>query len=106
MSVQKKKISTTNTKTIGKTPLSKPKFDFAFEKINYIWMLIGVALLILGYILLVGGGSKNPDEFNYSLFDARRLVIAPILMVLGIGVEIYAILLKPKKEEEDTTNNE
>ncbi len=102
MATQKKSNQTTNYKTTI-TPV-KPKFDFAFEKINYIWMLIGIALLALGYILLAGGGAKSPDEFNYSLFDTRRLVIAPILMVGGIVVEIYAILLKPKKKQEDNTN--
>jgi len=102
MATQKKSNQTTNYKTTI-TPV-KPKFDFAFEKINYIWMLIGIALLALGYILLVGGGAKSPDEFNYSLFDTRRLVIAPILMVGGIVVEIYAILLKSKKKPEDNTN--
>jgi hypothetical protein len=106
MAVQKKASPTTNTKTSAKPTTNKPRFDFAFERINYIWMLVGVALLILGYILLVGGGAKTPDEFNYSLFDTRRLVIAPILMVLGIAVEIYAILLKPKNKGENTSNQE
>ena len=75
---------------------TKPKFDFAFEKKNYIWMFVGLALLFIGYLLLIGGGSDNPDVFNYGLFSARRLVVAPIFLVAGIGVEIYAILLKAK----------
>lgn len=103
-----KKISTTkpgnSVQSISSKQIpAKPSFDFAFEKINYIWMLIGLALLALGYILLIGGGSKNPDVFNESLFDAQRLVISPILMVAGIVVEIYAILLKPKKKTEQET---
>jgi len=88
----------TNSKVIvEKTPAK----GFAFERINYIWMLIGLALLALGYILLIGGGAKSPDEFNYSLFNAQRLVVAPILMVLGLGVEVYAILLKPKQKNNE-----
>lgn len=88
----------TNSKVIVENTHAK---GFAFERINYIWMLIGLALLALGYILLIGGGAKSPDEFNYSLFNAQRLVVAPILMVLGLGVEVYAILLKPKQKNNE-----
>jgi len=70
--------------------------NFAFGKQNYIWMIIGVAILILGYVLLSGGGSENPDEFNYALFNTRRLVIAPILIVGGLVIEVYAIMKKSK----------
>ena len=102
-----KKIITKPTKPSEPIPskqiLEKPSFDYAFERINYIWMLIGIALLALGYILLIGGGSKNPDVFNESLFDAQRLIVSPILMVCGIFVEIYAILLIPKKNKEQET---
>lgn len=88
----------TNSKVIVE---NTPAKGFAFERINYIWMLVGLALLALGYILLIGGGAKSPDEFNYSLFNAQRLVVAPILMVLGLGVEVYAILLKPKQKNNE-----
>lgn len=81
----------------------KPQFQFAFEKENYLWMIIGVVVLAIGYILLIGGGSENPNEFNYSLFDTRRLVIAPILIVAGLIIEVYAIMKKAKK---DKTNKE
>lgn len=107
MATQKKSTQSTSNKTTSSyksTVSTKPSFDFAFEKINYIWMLIGIALLALGYILLIGGGSNNPDEFNNALFDTRRLVIAPILMVAGIIVEICSILLRPKKKSQDETN--
>ncbi|MCK9163160.1 MAG: DUF3098 domain-containing protein [Bacteroidales bacterium] len=96
MATQKKVITKQKT-SLEVNPL-KPSFDFAFERINYIWMLIGLGLLALGYILLIGGGSNNPDVFNESLFDAQRLTVSPILMVLGFAVEIYAILLKPKSK--------
>ena len=107
MATQKKSTPATSNKTTSSYKsviTAKPSFDFAFERINYIWMLIGLALLALGYILLVGGGATNPDEFNNALFDTRRLVIAPILMVAGIIVEICAILLKPKKKSQENTN--
>lgn len=72
-------------------------FDFAFRKINYILMAAGLLLLILGYVLLSGGGSKDPNEFSYDLFNARRLIIAPLCMLSGIIVEICAIMIKPKE---------
>ncbi len=72
------------------------KQDFAFGKQNYIWMIIGVVVLILGYILLSGGGSKDPNVFNDALFNTRRLLIAPILIVGGLVIEVYAIMKKSK----------
>ena len=94
--MDKKNNGIKKTSTLSKT---KPTFDFAFERINYIIMLIGLGLILIGYILLIGGGSKDPDVFNYDLFNFRRLVLAPIFIVVGFVVEIYAILKKTKKEE-------
>lgn len=70
----------------------------AFGTVNYILMAAGLLLLALGYILLSGGGSDNPDVFNPAMFDTRRLYVAPILIVLGFVVEIVAIMFKGKKE--------
>ena len=75
-------------------------FAFAFGLKNYILMGIGLVLLLLGYILLSGGGSDDPNVFNYAMFDTRRLVIAPILITLGLVAEIAAIMLKPKKKKQ------
>ncbi len=76
---------------------SEEKQNFAFGKQNYIWVIIGIVVLILGYILLSGGGSDNPDVFNDALFNTRRLVIAPILIVGGLVIEVYAIMKKSKE---------
>lgn len=73
------------------------RFEPAFGKINYILMAVGIVLLALGYILLSGGGSDDPNVFNPAMFDARRLVWAPILIVLGFVVEIIAIMYKKKQ---------
>jgi hypothetical protein len=81
------------------TPVNKEEkwtFTLSFGKVNYILMAIGIVLLALGYILLSGGGSDNPDVFNPAMFDARRLVWAPIIIVLGFVVEIVAIMYKKK----------
>ena len=62
-------------------------------------MLVGLALIVLGYILMTGGGSSDPQVFNYAMFDFRRLVLAPVSIVAGIIVIIVAIIRKPKEGE-------
>ncbi len=64
-----------------------------------IMMLVGLALMVLGYILMTGGGSSDPQVFNYAMFDFRRLVLAPVSIVAGIIVIIVAIIRKPKEGE-------
>ena len=65
-------------------------------------LLIGVGLLVmvLGFVLMIGGGSSDPDVFNPQMFSARRLVVAPVVIVAGIGIIIWAIMRKPRKGEE------
>ncbi len=72
------------------------KMQLAFGLVNYILMGAGLVLLAIGYILLAGGGSDNPNEFNPAMFDTRRLYVAPIMIVVGFVVEIVAILYKKK----------
>lgn len=74
------------------------KISFVFGKINYILMGIGLLVLILGYIFLSGGGSDDPNVFNYEMFNARRLFVAPVLITLGFIIEIVAIMYSPKKK--------
>lgn len=62
-------------------------------------MLVGLALMVLGYILMTGGGSSDPQVFNYAMFDFRRLVLAPVSIVAGLIVIIVAIIRKPKEGE-------
>jgi hypothetical protein len=69
---------------------------FAFGKENYLIMLAGVALLIIGFILMTGGGSKDPNVFNEDMFDFRRLTLSPILILVGFGLGIVAIMKRPK----------
>ena len=77
----------------------KPKSaasDFAFGKENYKLLLIGLALILVGFILMIGGGSKDPKVFSEDIFNFRRLTLAPILVLAGFVVEIFAIMKKPK----------
>ena len=59
---------------------------------NYILLVIGFTVILLGFVLMTGGGSENPDEFNYAMFSWRRITLAPILVIGGFAFEIYAIL--------------
>lgn len=65
-------------------------------------LIVGLLVMVAGYILMTGGGSKDPQVFNYAIFDFRRLVAAPIVIVCGVIIEIVAIMDKSgsKNEEE------
>ena len=68
-----------------------------FGKENYIWILAGIAIMGLGIILMAGGKSNDPNVFNYDeVYSTRRITIAPILILLGLAIEVYAIFKKPK----------
>lgn len=62
-------------------------------------LLIGLIVMVSGYILMSGGGSDNPEVFNYSMFDFRRMVAAPVVIILGIVIEVVAIMRVFKKED-------
>jgi hypothetical protein len=77
-------------------PVSSPgkMADFAFTKENYRLMLIGLALMVLGFLLMIGGGSKDPADFSPDIFNFQRITLAPILILAGYVVEIFAIMKK------------
>lgn len=73
------------------------KQDFLFDKSNYKWMLIGVAFILLGLVLMAGGKSPDPHKFNYDeVYSFRRITLAPIMILLGLAIEVYAIIKKDK----------
>ena len=74
--------------------------EFAFTKENYKLLLIGIAVIIIGFLLIMGGGSEDPNEFNPAIFNVQRLYIAPIVILAGYMFLIYAIMKKPKKGAE------
>jgi uncharacterized membrane protein len=61
---------------------------------NYILILVGVVIIILGFVLMTGGEPATPENFDYSIFSFRRITLAPIVVVAGFALEIYAILKK------------
>ncbi len=75
---------------------------FAFNKDNYKSLFIGLALNVLGFILMIGGGTEDPNQFNENeLFSPVRITVAPILIILGYVVMLYAIMKKSKKSESE-----
>lgn len=75
------------------------KQSFIFERKNYKFMIIGAAFIALGFILMAGGGSDDPNVFNPEIYNWRRIRLAPALILIGFGFEVYAILLNPNKEK-------
>jgi hypothetical protein len=74
---------------------------FLFDRDNYKWMLAGVALIIIGLFLLSGGKSPDPHKFNYDeIYSFRRITLAPIVIVAGFVIEVFAIMKKPKQTQE------
>jgi hypothetical protein len=72
------------------------KDTFIFGRRNYVFMIAGLLLIAAGYVLMAGGGSDDPAVFNDAIFNTRRLVIAPILVLSGFGMELYAIMTRSK----------
>lgn len=62
------------------------------------FMFLGIAFITLGFILMTGGGSDDPNFFNPDIYNFRRIRLAPTLVLVGLGIEIYAILLNPHKK--------
>jgi hypothetical protein len=77
------------------------KDTFIFGKKNYKWMFIGLGSIALGFILMSGGGSDDPNIFNPEIFSWRRIRLAPTLVIIGFGIQIYAILLDPDKSNSE-----
>ena len=77
-------------------PVADKELQFAFGKENHRLMLIGLGVIVLGFILMVGGGSKDPNVFNEAIFNTQRLTIAPLLILGGYIIEIFAIMKRPR----------
>ncbi len=77
---------------------TKETAGFALGKENYKLMAIGFVLIVIGFILMSGGGSDDPNVFNPEIFSFRRITLAPVILLIGFALEIYAIMKKPKSE--------
>ncbi len=78
----------------------KPPRQFIFKKKNYTFLFIGLGLITLGFALMAGGGSDDPNVFSDAIYNFRRIRLAPTLILIGLGIQIYAILLNPDKKKD------
>lgn len=74
----------------------KKQSVFLFSKRNYLIMAVGLAFIVIGFILMAGGGSDDPKIFNEDIYNFRRIRLAPTLVLIGFALEVYAILYKEK----------
>ena len=95
MAKKGKQKDTTKPTAAAESQPSGGATGFAFGRQNYRLLFIGLALIFLGFILMIGGGSDDPNVFSDKIFNFRRLTLAPILVLAGYVVEIFAIMKKP-----------
>ena len=93
------KKKTTKASPKQKKP-SNQTLGLALGRKNYQILILGLVFIVLGFILMIGGGSDDPNVFNEKIFSSRRLTIAPILIIIGFVIEIVAIMKKPKQDQE------
>jgi len=74
------------------------KLEFALAKENYKLLLIGFVIIIIGFLLMMGGGSEDPAVFDEDIFSFRRITLAPMVVLFGFAFEIYAIMKRPKEK--------
>ena len=77
---------------------NEQKPEFLFDKVNYKILLIGIAVIALGFILMSGGGSDDPKIFSEDIFSFRRIRLAPTIVLIGFGIVIFSIFKKNKSE--------
>lgn len=76
----------------SEAPTNQGRDAFPFERRNYQFFLLGIALLVIGYMLMSGGGVEDPNEFSEAIFSTRRITVAPLTVMLGYGIIFYSIL--------------
>lgn len=80
--------------------MKEPFKHFGFDKKNYKWLYIGLAINIVGYLLMIGGGTEDPGKFDGNeLFSSTRITLSPLFIVVGYILIFYAILKHPKKDD-------
>ncbi len=73
--------------------------EFLFGKRNYVIMIVGLAIILIGFVLMMGGGSDDPAVFNEEIYSFRRIGLAPTVVLIGLAVQVYAIMAKPEKNK-------
>jgi hypothetical protein len=101
-----KPVAKSGKKPVGKKQQIVWAAGMPFEKINYILMIGGILVLLLGYILLSGGGSEDPTKYSDAIFDTRRLFVGPIVLVIGFAIEFFAIMYRTKVKNNTPNTSE
>ena len=83
-----------------KTEKKSNEGEFLFEKKNYLIMLVGILVILIGFGLMAGGGSDDPAVFNEAIYNFRRIRLAPTVVLIGLAIEVYAIMANPKKQND------
>lgn len=94
--VTKTKPVTKEKSAPAKAPEQESRAGFAFGRENYRLLYIALGLIALGFLLMIGGGSKDPNMFSYRIFNFQRLTLAPLLILAGYVVGIFSIMKKPR----------
>ena len=84
-------------KNLKNTETDAKAFAIPYKNISYI--LVGLGVMILGYILMLGGGTDDPGTFNPRMFSFTRIVLAPVVILLGMAVEVFAIMYRGKENK-------
>ncbi len=98
-----KKSSSTPSAKIAKE--AEGHYTFLFSRTNYIIMMVGLVFIALGYALMIGGGSDDPNVYSDAIFNTQRMTVAPILLMLGFIIEIVAIMYRKKPVIEENLEN-
>ena len=81
----------------GPASTTKQEVKFLFGPLNYILFVVSALFIVLGFVLMSGGGSKDPNVFNPEIFSSTRITVAPIMVLLGFIISVVAIMVKPKQ---------
>ena len=94
------KPAAASVKKPSKTTFPKSEQAFLFDRENYMWMIGGLVLILIGFMLMAGGKSPDPHKFNYDeIYSFRRITLAPIVVLAGFVIEVFAIMKKPKDNQ-------
>lgn len=74
---------------------------FLFERKNYLIMVVGLVVILIGFALMAGGGSDDPEVFNEAIYNFQRIRLAPTLVLIGLGIQVYAIMANPGKSKSE-----
>lgn len=83
---------------VKKKDQNKQDGEFLFGKKNYLIMIIGIVVILFGFALMMGGGSDDPTVFNEEIYNFRRIRLAPTVVLIGLAIEVYAIMANPNRE--------